>query len=507
MVIRIGKHEKTALVIIGISLIIRAFFAAVVELGNDEVYYWLYAGYPALSYFDHPPGLAVAIRLFSFNLSFDSEFFLRLSSVLLTTLNGYIVYRIAAIIKSKSTAIIALILYYSTIYTSVISGIFIIPDGPLSTLWLAAIFFFLRAFGYDSRNRKAGINLLLAGLATGLAISTKYHAVFLWAGAGGYILFKRREFLKNPYLWISVIITAAGTLPVIVWNIQNDWISFRFHEGRVTPGMSVNPLYLFREISGELIYQNPVVYIIFIFSLINIRKISFNKPYQKSLFLWFSIPLIGIFWFISLFKPTLPHWTGPGFYPLIFIAAIFIERLDSRLRKIWLTMAPAIVVLMLFAALAQINYGLFYSNTEKEVSSLGKNDVTLDMYGWEQTGEKFGEFLNINGRKSGIVIAKKWFNAAHIDYYICRPNNMTLIALGTPEDIHEYGRINKIRGGIGKGDNAYFIAVSRHFTDPKTEYGNLFESIKPVDTIKVKRGGKTVENAVIFLMKNYNPKQ
>jgi hypothetical protein len=129
------------------------------------------------------------------------------------------------------------------------------------------------------------------------------------------------------------------------------------------------------------------------------------------------------------------------------------------------------------------------------------------MYGWKQAGEKTADFLKKNGREAGIIIAKKWFNAAHIDYYICRPNNLKLIAIGTPEDIHEYGRINKIRGGINRGDNAYFIAVSRHFTDPQTEYGQMFETIKPLDTIEITRGGKTVENAVIFIMKNYNPKQ
>ena len=65
------------------SVLIRGFLAWYVELGNDEVYYWTYALYPDWSHFDHPPMVGFFIWLTTLNLHFDSELFLRLSSVIL----------------------------------------------------------------------------------------------------------------------------------------------------------------------------------------------------------------------------------------------------------------------------------------------------------------------------------------------------------------------------------------------------------------------------------------
>ena len=79
-----GKsYRYKVLVLILISTLVRGFMAAVLELGNDEVYYRLYALYPDWSHFDHPVMVGVFIQLFSINLLFESELAIRMSSVLI----------------------------------------------------------------------------------------------------------------------------------------------------------------------------------------------------------------------------------------------------------------------------------------------------------------------------------------------------------------------------------------------------------------------------------------
>ena len=73
--------NKTLVWLLIISALIRGFLAAWLEFGNDEVYYWTYAKFPDWSHFDHPGLAGWMMQLFSLNLLFDSEFFLRLSSV------------------------------------------------------------------------------------------------------------------------------------------------------------------------------------------------------------------------------------------------------------------------------------------------------------------------------------------------------------------------------------------------------------------------------------------
>ena len=78
-----------------------------------------------------------------------------------------------------------------------------------------------------------------------------------------------------------------------------------------------------------------------------------------------------------------------------------------------------------------------------------------------------------------------------------------MIAIGDANDIHEYLRINAIRGGISSGENAWFIAVSRNYIDPYQYMSDSFESIQAMDTLAVYRNNKVVEYAFVFYLKNY----
>ena len=65
------KHK--ILVLISITTLVRCLIAATIGLGNDEVYYVTYAQHLEWNYFDHPPMVALLIRLTTFNLLFTSE--------------------------------------------------------------------------------------------------------------------------------------------------------------------------------------------------------------------------------------------------------------------------------------------------------------------------------------------------------------------------------------------------------------------------------------------------
>ena len=94
-----------------ISTVVRGIIAATIEFGNDEVYYWTYALYPDWSHYDHPPMVGYMIQLFSLNLLFDSEFFIRLASVVFMTIETYILFRIGKEIKNARIGLYAALLF------------------------------------------------------------------------------------------------------------------------------------------------------------------------------------------------------------------------------------------------------------------------------------------------------------------------------------------------------------------------------------------------------------
>ena len=267
MKIKQQNINKSLMILLSLSFFVRAILAMIVEFGNDEVYYWTYAMYPDWSHFDHPPMVGWLIQLFSCNLLFDSEFFLRLSSIIFMTINTYLVFLIGRQVKNEQTGFYAALLYTASIYAFVITGIFILPDTPLSIFTLLAVLQFVKYFQYEKNK-----HLLLAGLFTGLAMLSKYSGVFVWVGVGLYVIIYARKEFKNPFLYLSALISAVCMLPVLIWNLNNDFISFTFHGGRVGFFGNFRPEYFLSEIIGELGYNNPVNYVLIIIALIALIK-------------------------------------------------------------------------------------------------------------------------------------------------------------------------------------------------------------------------------------------
>ena len=502
--------NKTLIWLLVISAAVRGILAACMELGNDEVYYWAYALFPDWSHFDHPPMVGWVIQLFSLNLLFDSEFFLRLASVVFMTANTYIIFRIGKDIKDARTGFYAALLFTASIYAFVITGIFIMPDTPLMLFWLLAVWMAVKHFNSESALRQAQGPLLLFGLFAGLAMLSKYSGVFLWIGMMLYILIFNRKQLKNPYLYLALLISAVCCLPILYWNIGNHFISFQFHGERVGLFGKPNLSTLGTEIAGEFFYNNPVNFILAIIAVIAVfkKRLSIEKNVQR-LILCIALPLILVFLLFSLTRPTLPHWNAPAYVSLILLSAVYLRdrQAESDTLPKSVIAALAVLLLTLTIGVAEIKTGFIPLDRHTEPEMLGRDDFTLDMYGWRQLGEKFANFREekiaegVMKEEDGIV-ANQWFPLANLDYYVARPLNMRVMGLGWPEFLHKYLWINDERGGFQLGEDYWFLSDSRYMKDPKTTYQWYFKEIEPIGIIPIERNGKTVKNFFVYSCKD-----
>ena len=544
------QHINKAMVgLLAVSLLVRGVLAALLEFGNDEVYYWTYALYPDWSHFDHPPMVGWVMQLFSLNLLLDSEFFLRLASVVFMTVDTYIIYRIGKDLKDAQTGFYAALLYTASIYAFVITGIFIMPDTPLMLFWLLAFWMACRFFsGLPRYARKSKIRrsqcakrlqtksaekedslrviarneaiqttsfsnrfLLLFGLFAGLAMLSKYSGIFLWVGMGLYILLFNRKQLKNPYLYFSLLISAVCCLPVLYWNWQNDFVSFGFHSERVGGGM-LNPATFATELAGELLYNNPVVFVLCIVAVVAAFKGKVNmEKTALRLTLCIALPLILTFLAFSLTRPTLPHWNAPAYVLLILLVACMLsEKHPAHEGRVKLPqgIVAALSVMLLVVVLGslEIQTGFIPLDRHSEPEKLGRDDFTLDMYGWEQLEEKFAALREekiVEGvmHEDDGIVADEWFPLANLDYYVARPLGMKVMGIGYLEKLHKYMWINEQRGGFQKGEDFWFLTDSRYYKRPEALYPGGFESIAPIDTITIERCGKPAKNFFVYACK------
>ena len=518
MKIQENKIDKYIAWLLIISALVRGFLATFIEFGNDEVYYWTYAMYPDWSHFDHPGMVGWVMQIFSLNLLFHSEFALRLSSIVFMTIDTYFIYRLGCLVKNKLAGFYAALLYTASPYCFVITGVFIMPDTPLMMFTLLAIYSFLISFRAERsgvEESPANRNLILAGLFTGLALLSKYSAGFIWVGVGLYILLFDRKQLKNKYLYLSALISAICMLPVLIWNMQNDFISFTFHGDRVSLFGKLQPLDFLTEIFGELGYNNPINYILIIIALVAFFR--GNKYLEKTsgrLLLCFALPFIGLFWFFSLTRPILPHWSAPAFSVLLLFPASYFADKQSvkdfkiKLPKPIITTVSLLVLVLVFGVL-EIKTGfipLRFGERANSVRYYGESDFTTTIYGWRSIKDDFQKIREDKisegqMKESDGIVGLQWFPMANFDYYVANPLGINTYGLRNIDKIHKYYWINEYRGGLQKGNNYWFLNESSDYYAPERYLENKFDEIVPCDTIVVDRCGKPAKYIFVYMCK------
>jgi 4-amino-4-deoxy-L-arabinose transferase-like glycosyltransferase len=220
--------QLVVLYLLGLKL----WFGIVVTPMGDEAYYWMWGQHLSWSYFDHPPldgwlqGLVASVLPWS-NLSVRLLTWLTLAGTL------WIFWLWSARLAPADrqgwfwhTAAI-----YLTVPVIYLMSSFAFHDHLLMFFVVASMFTF-HGFGADWEDgRRIWWRLYLAAALLGLAVLTKYNAVFLGLGYAIWVLVRPRlrSLLLMPQLWLAALLAIAIQTPVIYWNLTEGLVSFRFH--------------------------------------------------------------------------------------------------------------------------------------------------------------------------------------------------------------------------------------------------------------------------------------
>ncbi|MBN1924203.1 MAG: glycosyltransferase family 39 protein [Prolixibacteraceae bacterium] len=213
----IQSNKKNFQFLIGLLLFtgLNIFSAFTMELHFDEAYYWLYSQYPALGYFDHPPMVSWLISAGS--LFFENELGVRLLTILLSTTAMFFLWKMVKVYSANA------LLFWCLVYSIILFQPYCFistPDAPLLAFSILFFYFFRR---YLAKNSFQNIFLLAFTLA--LALYSKYHAVLIVL----FVLIANYKLFKKPTFWIVTLITLIYFLPHIIWQIDHQFPSVRYH--------------------------------------------------------------------------------------------------------------------------------------------------------------------------------------------------------------------------------------------------------------------------------------
>ena len=505
-------YPKKTIWLIGIAIIVKVALSFLLELGNDEVYYYTYAVQPDWNHFDHPPMVGWMIQLSTLNLNWVSTLSMRLGSILAAAISTWIIFRTGALIHNERAGWIAALFYTCSIYTSIIAGLFIMPDSPQLLFFTGSIYLMTKWVVKPHLFTK--LNWLVLGLLIGLATLSKVHGLYLWVGFGGFLLFHQLKTLKQPFLYIAVVITLLALIPILYWNIAYDFITYKFHSKRVLHS-GIQVASFFQQIAGEFFYQNPLVYISCLIPLLRFKKLKAIFQVQStsnqkstslvSLLLWLSLPLIALFWSISLFNPTLPHWTGPGFIALFLLAGVYWSETSKKLIPNLIQWALGFFVVLVIGFIGLVHVFPIQLGS-KSPDNLGEYNPINDVTGWNQFSAEFKTLVqqDTSGgmQAKAPIIVSKWFPAGHILFYTARSTQKQVIAIGALEDVHKFAWLNQDQPNLQIGQDAYFIKPSNLPFDPTQSILPYFEKMGKTDTIQIKQRGLLLRNFYVYRFKN-----
>jgi Dolichyl-phosphate-mannose-protein mannosyltransferase len=218
------RQLVAVIALIALLTAMRMIYAGVIELRTDEAYYWTWSKESVLSFLDHPPMIAWFIR-FGTAIFGDTNLGVRFAGVLAMLATQLLLADMVRRVTHDVRAIIlALLMPEAAIYYGLLMAK-VAPDVALIPFAVAMVWALVRLVESDDARW-----WLAAGVFAGLALLSKFTAVMLVPAVLAFMLIPawRKRWLTSPYPWGAALIAVLVFSPVLIWNAQHDWASFRF---------------------------------------------------------------------------------------------------------------------------------------------------------------------------------------------------------------------------------------------------------------------------------------
>ncbi|NOR74436.1 MAG: hypothetical protein GQ525_04685 [Draconibacterium sp.] len=320
--------DKKHFLILGIWLLINLLQSILTGLHSDESYYWMFSQNLDWGFFDHPPMAALFIYLG--NALLPGEIGVRLFIVLLSTTTLALILN--ELNEKKDIWFLTIFVFSFPLIHTHIAGFLAIPDVPLLFFTMLFLVFYKRFL----EKPNWGIAILL-GIIIPAMIYSKYHAFIII----GFTVLSNFKLFKSKYFYGIIVLSAALLLPHILWQIDNEFPTFKYH--LVERAKPFQFKYVLPYVFGVLAMAGPLTGVLVFWKL---RKVKIKSPFQRALL--FNVLGFIILFFVMSFKNRIEaHWVA-AIIPMLMFLTYPLIRDDNKIRKWFKWLATPIIILLLF---------------------------------------------------------------------------------------------------------------------------------------------------------------
>src|SRR3954470_4190550 len=125
-----GRLVRNTVLTILALVLLRLLAAAWTPLTFDEAYYWMWSKHLAGGYYDHPPMVALVIRLGTL-IAGDTELGVRLVSILLALPMSWAIYEATWVLFGGRRVAATAAIFLNVTLMAAVGTMIVTPDAPL----------------------------------------------------------------------------------------------------------------------------------------------------------------------------------------------------------------------------------------------------------------------------------------------------------------------------------------------------------------------------------------
>ena len=383
------------------------------------------------------------------------------------------------------------------------TGSWVLPDGPLmcataaAALCLAHVFFDTEGTDVGRPGRDASTQWwLVAGVAAGCGLLSKYHGALFLGGVFLFVVTQRDARVASSAAAVRRRCdrTRDGS-PVVIWNAQHDWASFRFQGGRAHPtGLHLTSF--LQNLAGQAGYLLPWLWVPLVWQLGRGLATGPRDARRWFLVCLAIIPVAG-FTLVSLGgNPGLPHWPAPGYLFVVPLLGAAIASAEDRVGAMrvrrWLTVASATSVALIAFLASDIRTGWV---NRLAPSLFRRGDPALEALDWRELRDTLAaRGFRLDGHQ--LVVATHWIDAAKLGLAL-EPSAYVICVSDDPRhfryraDNAQYvGRDGVLVIRVPQGDSVDEAALQR--ARP------FFMSLTPLGLVPIHRNGEPVVTLALY---------
>lgn len=455
------------------ALIIRLVLAGQFLLVPDETNYWQWSRYLDLGYHDHPPMIAWTIWVCTTLLG-QNELAVRLPTILGVTLASvYICMMAGRWVTSTCAFHVALLSQLVLLFNG--AALIATPDGLLLPCWAGGCYHALVAL----ENRQAR-HWLLTGMWFGLGMLSKYTMLLFLPSLFFCMLFTSsyRPQLLTPWPWFGLGLGLFFFTPVLLWNAQNEWATFRhvLYQGGVGNKEFFTLAFIGDFFITQLVLISPLAFLLMLRSwFFPLQQQGISSAVHGYL-VWMSLPGFILFALLAFHVRIYGNWPAPVYLTaLVLITAYFStsQKTPGKIPTLWRS-TQVLAAVIILPVLVQVVYPVLplplkLDRTARETS------------GWDALGAHIGEMQQeMSNPENTFIFGLRYQFASELAFYVPGQPRTVSINRWTRPNVYDFWFSDDMVAGMD-GVGVFEHQGMEQYLAP------LFERVDPVEAFHMTR--------------------